>query len=204
MRLSRGLAAIAVVAVLVLAVPVAARADAARSGPAPQLVPAASKPPAGLAVTVTWDGASIALAGSPADAFALGPGQTASVDFSFQGASGGATPTNASLLLRYFGLTLSTVGAAPGGSGGSGQAELNWSFGSFAGVTQGVYEVLAQLTDANGSLLFSEPFYVHVQARFVLGSAVAIFALVLAVAEAYWIVVVVRAGLARRWRFRSR
>ncbi len=75
---------------------------------------------------------------------------------------------------------------------------MNWSIGSLNGVLQGVYEILAQLTDGNGSLVFSEGFYVELQAPFVLGSAIAVFGLVLAVAEAYWIVVVVRARARRR------
>ncbi len=159
---------------------------------------------AGLQVTVTWDGVSIAGANSAPDAFALAPGQTVSVVFTFRGAAANATPTNASLLLRYFGTTLSTEGTVPTVAGGAGRAVVNWTFGSLLEVIQGVYEVVAQLTDANGSMLFSEPFYINAQAPFVIGSAIAVFGIVLAGAEAYWIVVVVRTRGGRRWRSRPR
>ncbi len=158
--------------------------------------PAASG--SGLEVTVTWDGTPISVASTVVNAFPLASGSVATVEFVYRDAASDAVPANASLLLRFFGLTLSTEGTVPSASGGAGTAELNWSIGSLNGVLQGVYEILAQLTDGNGSLVFSEAFYVELQAPFVIGSAIAVFGLVLAVAEAYWIVVVVRARARQR------
>lgn len=198
---------VAVAAIAALGVVGGPASAVAHAAVTPMIYVHVGGPPAvvasGWEVSVTWGGQPISFASSPADAYALAPGGSVTVVFSYQGASENRTPTNASLLLLYFGLTLSTQGAEAYGSGGSGGAMVNWSFGSLDAVLQGVYEVVAQLTDARGDLLFSEPFYINAQAPWVIGSAVTIFGLVLGIAEAYWIVVMVRTRGGRRWR-RSR
>lgn len=162
-----------------------------------------------FSANVTWNGVGIDQAGSSSTAFTLGAGQSAAVVFAYAEAAGMPAVTNASLVLRYLDVNLSTESiratTAVAASGAeSGEAQLNWTFGSLVYLTQGVYEVEAELLDANGSVLFQEPFYVDGTAPFVVGSAITAFALVLGGAEAVWVVQVIRSRRARkggRYRF---
>ncbi len=76
----------------------------------------------GLEVTVTWDGTPVSVASTVVNAFPLASGSTATVEFAYRDAASDAVPANASLLLRFFGLTLSTEGTVPSASGGAGTA----------------------------------------------------------------------------------
>jgi hypothetical protein len=167
----------------------------------------------GLSVNVTWEDVGVSYANGPPTAFALGPGASAVVDFSYVVAPSASPPTNATLVLRYLGVTLSTesIRAAtvcplvsePRPLPCTGSAELNWTFGSLIYLTAGVFAVDAELLSYNGTLLFREPFYIDAEAPYVLGSLTIVFALVLGAAEAYWIVASIRYRLRRRnWRFR--
>ena len=157
-----------------------------------------------VTAAVTWDGANVSSASAAGSAFTIVPGQTVAVWFNYSSAAGSPSVANATLDLRYLGLTLSTESVLTRTVAGAGHAELNWSFGSLIFLTEGVYEVDAELFDANGSPVFIEPFYVDAKTPYVLSSTIAFFAAVLAVVEAYWIVTTVqrRTGRARRYRVR--
>jgi len=183
---------------------------------APAPTPSALVHPSGVvvadsnvSVNVTWNGAPIGQATSASTAFVLGPGQSADVVFSYTEAAGIPAVTNASLVLRFLDVNLSTesIRAAtvvgPSGSQ-SGSAQLNWTFGSLLYLTEGVYEVDAELLGLNGTLLFQLPFYVDARAPYLIGSAIAAFAIVLGTAEAFWVVTVVRSRRVRRGRYRGR
>ena len=182
----------------------------------PVLTPSASVRPSGVvvadsnvSVNVTWNGAPIGQATSASTAFVLGAGQSAAVVFSYTEAPGVPAVTNASLVLRFLDVNLSTESiraatvAGPSGSQ-AGSAQLNWTFGSLVYLTEGVYEVDAELLGLNGTLLFQQPFYVDARAPYVIGSAIAAFAVVLGTAEAFWVVTVVRSRRVRRRRYRGR
>lgn len=160
--------------------------------------------PAVSAVTVTWDGVPVGSASSPATAFLLAPGGSSQVVFAFQQANTSDPASNATLALRYLDDTLSTESIPTSGPPTSASADLTWTFGSLAYLTQGVYELVAELLDPAGNVLFRQVFYVDVEAPYVIGSAIALFAVVLAGAEAYWIAVLLRAPAARRRRYRTR
>lgn len=203
--------ALALAALVVAGLPFP-RTTASAATVEPTMVPTTVRPLTNLSATVTWNGVAVAQANVAGTAFTIGPGQTASVVFNFTEQNGSDPVTNASLVLRYLDLNLSvetirTEATCPPGSGPtspcSGTAELNWTFGSLLVVTEGVYEVDANLLDPNGSLLFHEPFYVDARAPYVLGSAIILFAVVLGVAEVAWVVTVLRARRRRRrYRFR--
>ena len=156
----------------------------------------------GLSVNVTWEGVGVDYANGPPTAFAVGPGASAVVGFSYGVALSAAPPTNASLVLRYLGVTLSTESirattvcpevSEPRPLPCTGSAELNWTFGSLIYLTAGVFAVDAELLSYNGTLLFREPFYIDAEAPYVLGSITILFALVLAAAEAYWVYASIR------------
>lgn len=147
---------------------------------------------------ISWDGTPIGDASSPSTAFTISPGQTASVNFSFVGAPSGPPTPTASLTLWFFGVPLSAVTVPSTVVAGVGSAVVNWSFGGLYELTEGVYRVDAQLTDASGNLLVNQSFYVDAKAPYVIGSAIAGFATVLAVLELYWI------ATAIQWRRQRR
>ena len=151
-----------------------------------------------VSATVLWNGWNVADASSPANAFAIGPGQSADIQFEFTLTPGTPRVTNASLSLLFLGVTLSTEALQPVENSSHGSGEMNWTFGSLIYLTEGVYEVDAELSDANGTVLFEQAFYVDAQAPYVLGSAIALFAVVLGAVESYWIAAVIR------WRHRGR
>jgi len=169
---------------------------------------AAGTPVAGpaqnLSVTISWNGVDVGQAGSASSAFVVGAGQTVDVAFHVNGTSGGDVATSAQLVLLYLGLTLSTEAIATNGPEPAGGWQLNWTFGSMIYITQGVYEVDAQLLDPNGSALFHEPFYVDARAPYLLGSAILSMAVILGIAELLWIRTVLRYRRSHRGRYRFR
>lgn len=158
----------------------------------------------GVSANVTWNGVDVGHASSAASAFVVGAGQSATVRFNYSEAVGVPTVVNATLLLLFLGVTLSSESIAPASVGLAGAAVLNWTFGSLIYLTEGVYEVEAQLLDANGSVLFQEPFYVDARAPYLAGSVIVALATLLGVVEALWIRSVVRYRRQRRGRYRAR
>ncbi len=177
---------------LLLAVALVGSASVALGHSTLALVPALSvgAVPSGSAgdvsASVTWDGVGVGAAGTPTSAFPIAAGESADVGFSFTEAAGTPPITNASLTLYGFGLALTTESIAPTTAGPNGTAELRWSFGSLIYLTEGVYEIDAQLEDANGTTLFHQAFYVDAQAPYLLGSAILALLIVLGIVEALW------------------
>ena len=170
-----------------------ATASAARLGPAdPPVTPNAGS----VTATVTWDGTPVSQASTPATAFSLGPGQQATVNFTFASSGGAPAVATVQLVLLYLGVTLSSEGLPT--SPPSPSAALNWSFGSLTSLTVGVYELDAHLLDAGGSVLWTEAFYVDAKAPYVVLSAIVGFALILGAAEIYWIATALRSRRLRR------
>ncbi len=160
--------------------------------------PELAGPGSALAITVRWNGVDVANAYAAPQAFDVAPGASAGVTFNYSGPEATSVAT-AELVLLYLGVALSRESIAPVSLG---SAQMTWTFGSLADLTQGVYEVDAELLGANGAALFVEPFYVDVQAPFGIGSAIAFFALVLAAVEVYWIASTARIRLRERQRGR--
>ena len=194
----------AIVAALALAV--GPLGHLAASGPlatAPPIegIPAAS-PSAGLNATVTWNGEPASDASSALTAFSIVTGQNASVNFTFEQPVGASPATNASLILWFGGAQLSSEQLPTTYVAGVGYAEMSWSFGTLYEFTEGVYELEAELTDRSGASLFAEAFYVDAKAPYEVVSAIVVFALILAAAELYWTVVVLRRTRKRPRRIR--
>jgi hypothetical protein len=179
---------------LAVGTPGAALGSAVGHGPGP-----ASAAP-GVRATVTWDGVGVGAAGAPSTAFPIGAGQSVDVRFNFTEALGAPTVTNASLTLYDFGIALTTESIVPTSVTPFGAAQLNWSFGSLIYLTEGVYELVAELRDANGTALFQEGFYVNAQAPYFVLSAIVVLLIVLGIVEALWIRTLLRYRLPRRRR----
>ena len=154
-------------------------------------------PPIGA--TVTWDGTSVGHASTPSDAFVVSPGSSSRVVFTFYEPSDAPTIANASLVLRFLGVTLSTESIAPSPNrSGFVVVGLNWSFGTLYRLTEGVYELDAELVDTHGAVRFLEPFYVDARAPYVVESGIVAFLLVLGGAELYSVIVLLRHRARRR------
>jgi hypothetical protein len=161
-------------------------------------------PSTGFSANISWNGVGIGQASSAATAFVIGPGQSANVQFNFTQVLGAPRVTNASLVLLYLGLTLSSASIPTMPPTPAGGWQISWTFGSLIYLTEGVYQLDAQLSDANGSVLFQEPFYVDARAPYVVGSAILAMAIVLGLAEILWIRTVLRYRKSRRGRYRFR
>jgi hypothetical protein len=158
----------------------------------------------GFSANVTWDGTNVGQANSALSAFDLGAGQNAQVAFRYFDPNGSYGVVNASLTLLYIGLTLSSESIRPSTFGANGSAVLNWTFGSLIYLTEGAYELQAELLDANGTVVFHQAFYVTARAPYLVGSVVFVMALLLGVVELLWIRSVIRYRTRRRGRGRSR
>lgn len=182
-------------ALLALLPPVIGAAAVASAG-----APSATAPPPGgsVSATVTWNGVPVGQATTPATAFVVRPGDSPLVAFTFFQPAGSPVVVNASLVLRFLGITLSDLSVPPDNVSGQHFADLNWSFGSLYELTEGIYEVTAELLDAQGAIQFQEAFYVTARAPYLVGSAVTAFLLVLGAAEVYWVAAVVLHRRARR------
>lgn len=186
--------AAAVMVALVPAVALGARAGS------PTLRPLAASGVAGnnssFFVDVLWNGEPLSHAASPSSAFVLGPGERAVVNFTFAVSGPGLGVTNATLVVWFLGTELArTLLPTTSTSTGTGYAQLNWSLGSLVDLTEGVYEVDAELATPAGHVVFDEPFYVHAETPAVLGSAIALALVILAGLDTCWVVLVLR----ERW-----
>lgn len=193
----------AVVLVAVVAAPrLFGGADAPTLGSEPLTAPLArvpAQPVGGVQAAITWDGTPVGQASSPATAFSIAPGEEATVNFTFTGASPLPVPPNASVVLWFFGIALSNVSIRSTFVAGTGFAQINWSFGSLYDLTEGVYQVDAQLVDADGNRLVDQAFYVDARAPYVIGSAIAGFAALLGAVEVYWIATGIRWRRRQTW-----
>ncbi len=163
------------------------------AGPIPGARPSSNGP---FTATVSWNGANVTRAGSVSSAFSVTPGQTANVTFQYHPTS--EVPVdmaNASLVLTYLGLALTTntVLFHPTLTGGA--ATVNWSFGALSELTAGVYQLEAKFINSTGATVFSEAFYIDVKAPYYgLGAGLPAFLVVLGLAEAYWIAASIRSA----------
>jgi hypothetical protein len=143
---------------------------------------------------VLWNGANASAHGSPGSAFSVGAGQTANVTFSCTtGPTHAACPvTNASLTLTFLGVAV-TTSQSPFSEAHGDNATINWSFGSLSELTEGTYELKAVMLNATGGDVWSESFFIDVKAPVDrLESGLAVFLIILALAEIYSIVGAIR------------
>lgn len=161
-------------------------------------------PADGVSAVVTWDGTNVSAAGTTSAAFPIDAGQSVLVAFDYAEAAGTPAVDNASLLLEFAGIALSIESIRTAPVGLFGAAAMNWTFGSLIYLTEGAYEVDAELLDANGSVLFREAFFVDARAPYVVASVILDMAIVLGLVEALWIRSVIRYRRRRRGRYRYR
>jgi hypothetical protein len=189
---------------LALAVALSPLAHVTAFGLATPALPALTAPTDTFDATVTWNGEPASDASSALTAFSISSGQNASVNFTFSEPVGAPTATNASLVLWFCGLALSSEGIATTVVAGVGYAQMAWSFGSLYDLTEGVYELEAELTDAHGAVVYSQAFYVDAKAPFEVLSAIVLLAALLGGAEIYWATVTLRRARRERGWYRFR
>jgi hypothetical protein len=180
-------------------VPTTAAAPAGTAVPLPSAPPHPSIGFAGLEnEAVTWNGVNISQASDPGSAFSVGTGATVGLVFSFTDLGG--PNVTARLQAFYFGAALSSnTVPAPVAPTGHGTGTMNWSFGDFTYVLQGLYHLTASLVYANnGTVAWSESFWINEQAPYRIVSGFTIFLLALGAAELYGIASTGRRNRRRR------
>jgi hypothetical protein len=156
-------------------------------------IPFPPEPESNVSAGVTWDGTNISAAGTIGSAFVLQGEQTVKVVFEYTVQGTGPGPATAEVVLTYLGDALTSTGTATGaGSNGSGTATFSWSFGNLVELTEGAYHLTASLLDVNGSTLWSQGFYINVEAPFRVSSGLFVFLIVLGAVEGYSIAVALR------------
>jgi FlaG/FlaF family flagellin (archaellin) len=136
---------------------------------------------------VTWNGANVSKASGESSAFTVSTGSTVLVLFHFT--SIGGPNVSARLQAYYFGAAISSSSVlttvAPTGAG---LGTMNWSFGDYTYVLQGLFHLTVSLVyTSNGSAAWSESFWIVEQAPYRIVSGFTIFLLGLGAAELYGI-----------------
>jgi hypothetical protein len=147
-----------------------------------------------LAVKVTWNGQNVSQASTISSAFSVTSGEQALVHFVYTESAGGPSIATAEVQTVFLSAVLSSEAAqtSPSAGGLGGTASMNWTFGLFADLTAGVYQLTARLLDPNGSSVWSESFYIDAKAPYLIGAALPALLVVLAISEVYWLVTVLR------------
>ncbi len=180
------------IALAVLVIPPAGSALAAYAPSAgnPSACPNAQTA-SGVVANVTWNGTNICTAGSPSAALVIVFTQNAHVVFNWTAAGRQPVPvTDARLAMNYFGFAIATrdVGPInPVGVQGSpaGSFEMDWNPGALTYLLAGLYSVTASLFASNGSVVWSDTFFVKASAPYTLLAALPILLIVIAAIELY-------------------
>ena len=159
-----------------LALPAAAGAVPAAAHPSVNASPEAPPPPI---TSAAWNGVDLSKASTVGSAFTVTSGQRSHVNFSYDPSGAGAAITTARLIVFYFGSQIS-ANSVPASAG---KALMNWTLGTYTYLLQGVYRLTASLVAANGSTVWSEGFYINVQAPYHVGSGMTVFLIVLGAVE---------------------
>ncbi len=203
-------AAFGLAAALLLAGPAALAAPAGPGtlpAPSEARLPGASPGPlvGGIEAAVTWNGVNVSDAGSTASAFVVHGGGSATVGFLYTVLAGGPAPVTAEVVMTFLGYPLTSTGTQTSpGTGGAGGAEFSWTFGALWELTEGAYHLTAELVDGNGSTIWSEGFYINVEAPYRVSSGIFVFLIVLGAVESYTIATVLSERWARRRRRATR
>jgi hypothetical protein len=203
-RAGRGPIALAAALLLIVSSGVGVETALANGPTGAGLEPAVAGPAASVLANVTWNGVNVGRAGSAGGAFVLGAGQSAMIGFNYTEPVGTPAVVNATVVLLYVGLALSSESIAPTSVGPFGTAQMSWTFGSLIYLTEGIYQLEAELLDANGSALFHQAFFVVARAPYLVGSVIFVMVILLIVVEALWIRTVIRHRRARTGRYRYR
>lgn len=144
--------------------------------------------PYGIVVNVTWNGHNVCEGGTSSSAFSVDLTKTIGLEYSW------SSPTiavnDARLQMFYFGFAVATrdvqlVGTVPLPLNSPQTVPMNWTPGAIAYVLSGAYSLSASLVAPNGTTVFSEHFYVHANAPFVVGAVLPILLIAIAVWEVY-------------------
>lgn len=141
--------------------------------------------------TVLWDSVNTDTAPNAASAISWTFGNVATVQFTWTGAAGGPSVSQAFLVILFLGFpayTKQEVEATPLPSTG-GTISMTYDMTAFRWYLQGLYQVHAYLENPNGTSLWSEYFYVRVAQPYDIVVAT-VGLLLLMIAELYMIVTV--------------
>lgn len=197
----RGAAMTALFAVAV-AILVVAPAGSLASGtrqPTVAVVPASTTN--GVTGSATWNGVNVAAANSTSSAFSLSFNAAVTVLFGWSQAPTGAARwevNDARLQIFYFGFALATRDITTSVGSPNGNLTMgNWSTGPLEYILEGSYELTASLL-ANGTTVWSQSFWVDVQAAFYILAALPIVLILIAIYELYGVATVGKQVMLKR------
>ena len=179
------------VALLLLAlVPGGAQAALTPGPPAPISISNCSSAHAsnGIRAVVTWNGNDTCAAGTASSALSIDFGETVHVAFFWIAPAGHQLdPNDARLAMNYLGFAVATrdVGPVHPGPAPNGSFAQDWSTGSLEYILAGLYSITASLFAGNGSTLWSNTFYVHVNAPYSVLALLPVLLIVIVVYELY-------------------
>lgn len=157
-------------------------AQGAAPGPNPSLVTSVS-------AAVYWNGANANTAPNPAAAFSWSFGRVAHVEYAWNGPVLGAQVSQAFLVVLFLGFPAYTKQQVLSSPLPVGSTNMTYDLTQFKWYLQGLFQLHAYLEDPNGTVLWSETFYVRVAQPYDLVVAT-VGLLVLTVAELYLIATV--------------
>ena len=182
-------AALSVATALLLIVPALSMAGAS---PAPSVTPyaagcAGTPVSNGISANVLWNGVNVCSYSSASSSLSVDFSQSADIRYFWNATAGSAVPLNdARLQMFYFGFSLATrdeVASSP--ETGTGSFDLSWTPGVLTYVLEGLYGLTASLVAPNGSVLWSENFFVTATAPYSILAVLPIVLVLIAIYEVY-------------------
>jgi hypothetical protein len=192
-RVLGGLVLVTLLVLLVAAPLLAGRAGAtvgSHGSAGAVVVPATS----GVQASVTWNGVSVDSADSISSAISTNFASTIDLHYSWSsvtvvGILGGPlyNISDARLQMFYFGYALATrdvLDASPSAAT-SGSFDMEWDPGVLQWLLAGTYGITVSLLAPNGTTVWSEPFFIHVNAPGGVGAIIPILLIVIGIYEIY-------------------
>ena len=145
----------------------------------------------GITANVLWNGVNVCTHSSASSSLSVDFSQTADIRYFWNATAGSAVQLNdARLQMFYFGFALATrdVGA-PSAETGGGFFDMSWTPGALTYVLEGLYGLTASLVAPNGTVLWSENFFVTAAAPYSILAVLPIVLLLIAIYEVYQLAV---------------
>lgn len=198
MRSARGRAR-AIVASLLLVVPLLLSAGSLGSPPAGHTSPASGTPPGGspggISYSFTWNGKGVANATTTASALGVSLSSPIAMQFHWtgpgpQGPPGGVSEVEFQAFLFGFPFITRALTNTPALTSSTGVSNLTWDPGALNYLIAGSYQCLASIFSPNGTTLWSEWFYVNIHAPYTIGAVLPLILLLLVLFEVYAVLTV--------------
>jgi hypothetical protein len=161
-----------------------ALAQAPPSQPA-MVVSTANSP--GMSAVVTWNGADVSSASGISSAISTDFSSTIDVHYTWASSGPQYTISDARLQMFYFGFALGTRDILDSNpvAATNGTFDMPWDPGVLQWLLIGSYALTASLLSPNGTVQWSEQFFLHITAPAAIGAVIPILLILIGIYEAY-------------------